>query len=544
VSGAAKEGGTMFARGSRIAAIGVVLIVAAAACTGTSTERSTPSGSAATSATLNYNVNSQVMIGWDPSTGYSNEIIAMNNMYEQLTRYNSETQQVDPLLATEWSTSDDGLTWTFTIRQGVTFHSGRTLTAEDVKASIDRTMQVNGGAAYIWGPVKSIDAPSADTVVFNLKYPAPIDLIASADYAAYIFDTKAAGGQDLGKWFEQGHEAGTGPYTLESWNKGQETELRLKAYTDYWGGWDGAHYSRYVFTVTPEATTAAQLLRSGQATIVERMTPQLWQTFQNQDGFTTTNEASWQTLLAMLNTASGPLADVNVRRAVASAIDYDGMIAALHGGAQLISGYVPPGLWGHSDDLPNPTFDQSKAQDLLDQAGYGPNGKPMDLTLTYTQGDADEQLVGQLIKSDLAKLNINVDVRPLAWPAQWAKAKSANEADRQDILLFYWWPDYADPYSWFINLFHTEDKPFFNLTYYSDPKLDQMIDSVESLAATDREQAVSTYQTMQEMLLQSMPAISLYTQVYQKAMQSSVSGFVDNPAYPNVVFGYDLQPTA
>jgi peptide/nickel transport system substrate-binding protein len=216
----------------------------------------------------------------------------------------------------------------------------------------------------------------------------------------------------------------------------------------------------------------------------------------------------------------------------------------LHGGAQLISGYVPPGLWGHSDDLPNPTFDQSKAQDLLDQAGYGPNGKPMDLTLTYTQGDADEQLVGQLIKSDLAKLNINVDVRPLAWPAQWAKAKSANEADRQDILLFYWWPDYADPYSWFINLFHTEDKPFFNLTYYSDPKLDQMIDSVESLAATDREQAVSTYQTMQEMLLQSMPAISLYTQVYQKAMQSSVSGFVDNPAYPNVVFGYDLQPTA
>jgi peptide/nickel transport system substrate-binding protein len=133
-------------------------------------------------------------------------------------------------------------------------------------------------------------------------------------------------------------------------------------------------------------------------------------------------------------------------------------------------------------------------------------------------------------------------VRGLAWPAQWGKAKSSDPAERQDILLFYWWPDYADPYSWFINLFHTEDKPFFNLSYYSNPKLDQMIDSVESLAATDRDQAISTYQTMQEMLLADMPAISLYTQVYQKAMQSSLGGFLDNPAYPNVVFGYDLQP--
>jgi peptide/nickel transport system substrate-binding protein len=529
--------------GRHLAALVAVVALAAAACSGTSTQKSSPSGSAGTNATLNYDVNSQVMIGWDPSTGYSNEIIAMNNMYEQLTRYNAQTQQVDPLLATKWTSSGNGLTWTFTIRQGVTFHTGRAMTAADVKASIERTMQINDGAAYIWGPVKSIDAPDPQTVTFHLKYPAPIDLIASADYAAYIFDTKAAGGQDLGKWFEAGHEAGTGPYQLDSWNKGQETELRLKAFPDYWGGWDGAHYARYVFTVTPEATTAAQLLRSGQATIVERMTPQLWQTFQGQDGFATTDEPSWQTLLAMLNTASGPLADVNVRRAVASAIDYQGMISALHGGADQISGYVPPGLWGHSDQLPNPTYSPDQARQLLEQAGYGPGGKPMDLTLTYTQGDADEQLVGQLIKSDLGKLNVNVDVRGLAWPAQWGKAKSSNASDRQDILLFYWWPDYADPYSWFINLFHTEDKPYFNLSYYSDPRLDHMIDSVESLAATDRERAVAQYRTMQDVLLQSMPAVSLYTQVYQKAMQSSVHGFVDNPAYPNVVFGYDLQPT-
>ncbi len=526
--------------GRRIAVMAIVLGVLTVACHGTSTGKGSPSAGAG--ATFTYDVTSQVMIGWDPATGYSNEVIAMNNMYEQLTRYDSTTQQVTPLLATSWQSSPDGLTWTFTLRSGVKFHTGRTMTSEDVKASIDRTIKLNGGAAYIWGPVDSIDAPSPDTVIFHLKYPAPLDLIASADYAAYIYDTRAAGSEDLAKWFEQGHEAGTGPYELDQWNKGQEIELRLKAFPDYWGGWNGPHYTRYVFRVTPQATTAAQLLRSGQVSMVERMTPQLWQTFQNQNGFTTTDDPSWQTLLAMLNTSYGPLADERVRQAVASAIDYQGMISALHGGAEQISGFVPPGLWGHVEDLPNPTYDPQRAQQLLAQAGYGPGGKPMTLTLTYVQGDADEELVASLMKSDLAKLNITVDVRPLAWPAQWAKAKSSNPADRQDILLFYWWPDYADPYSWFINLFHTESKPYFNLCYYSNPRLDHMIDTVESEAATDRHKAIATYKEMQELLLKAAPALSLYTQVYQRAMLSSVKGFVENPAYPNVVFAYDLTP--
>ena len=126
-------------RGSwRVACIAVVLTMFGVACQGTSTEKTTPSPGA--NATFTYDVNSQVMIGWDPATGYSNEIIAMNNMYEQLTRYNSQTQQVEPLLATSWTTSSNGLTWTFTLRPGVTFHTGRAMTSADVKASIDRTI--------------------------------------------------------------------------------------------------------------------------------------------------------------------------------------------------------------------------------------------------------------------------------------------------------------------------------------------------------------------------------------------------------------------
>lgn len=492
--------------------------------------------------TFTYSAYSEIVTDWDPATDYSNEVIAMHDIYETLTRYDAQTQEVQPLLAESWSASDDALTWTFTLRPGVTFHTGRPMTAEAVKTAIERTMELGQGAAYIWGAVDSIEAPDDLTVVFHLSYPSPIDLVASGTYAAFIYDTEAAGGQDMHEWFQEGNDAGTGPYAVESWEPGEEFELRLKAYPDYWGGWDGAHYERVEFRVSPEATTAAQLLESGQVDYVQRMTPQLWSTFQDREGFLTTTGSSWQTLFALLNTTSGPLADLNVRLGVAYGIDYQGVMSALQGAAETLSGHVPPGLWGHSDDLPNYTYDPEKAKEYLAQAGYGPDGEPLSLELIYTKGDADEEIVATLMKSNLADLNIDLEVRGLQWQAQWDRGKSADPAERQDIFIFYWWPDYPDPISWFYNLFRTEKEPFFNLSYYSNPTVDQQMDEASSLAATDRDQAIEVYRQIQVQLLEDAPAIPLYNQVYQRAMLSSVGGYTDNPSYPSVVFAYDLTP--
>jgi len=526
----------------RMVAVVAVFAIATAACTGSSTSPSNSgSASAGGDATFSYATFTQVMISWDPSSAYSNEIIAMSNMYETLTRYDSETQEVVPSLATSWTSSKDGKHWSFTLQDGVTFHSGRPMTSADVKASIERTMELGQGAAYIWGAVKSIDTPDDQTVEFTLKYAAPLDLIASADYAAYIYDTQAAGSKDLGKWFAEGNDAGSGPYTVDAWNEGQEVELRLKASPDYWQGWDGAHYDNYVFRVVPTATTSAQLLRDGQVTFAERLTPQLYDSFDGQDGFTAASAASWQTLLALLNTKSGPLADPAVRQALSYAIDWEGMMVALQGAATSLSGVIPPGLWGHVEGI-EPTYDATNAADMLGQAGYGPDGDPLSLTLTYTKGDSDEELVAALMKSDLAKLNVSLDVRGLAWPTQWAKGKSQDLTERQDIFLFYWWPDYADPYSWFINMFHTEEPPFFNLSYYSDPWMDKTMQEAQVVSASDREAAIGLYGQMQDQVIQDMPSLSVYTQQYQRVMLSSVQGYVDNPAYPNVVFAYELTP--
>jgi peptide/nickel transport system substrate-binding protein len=526
-----------------VSAGAVTLTLLAAACSG-SAYHGTKSGGGkahAPSTVFTYDTYTQVMVdGWDPATEYSNGIIAMSNMYETLTRYNPVTHKVDPLLATSWSHSSNGLSWTFQLRHGVHFHTGRLMTAQAAKAAILRTKKLNGGAAYIWGAVKSIDTPAQYTMVFHLSYPSPLALEASADYSAYIYDTQAVGNGSLMKWLNTPHDAGTGPYTLQSWNNGQELEVILKAFPGYWGGWKGPHYKKVVFRVVPQDTTAAQLLRSGQVNFVEQMSPTQWKSLQGASGVKLVSSPSWQNLLAQLNAPALPEA---VRQAISYATNYRGIVAALSGAAVPSSGIVPAGLFGHFTNLPSYSYDPGKAAKLLNSAGYGPGKKKLNLSLTYTAGDSNEQVVATLLKSSLAKLNVNLSVQPLAWATQWGKGKSAKASARQDIFMEYWWPDYADPYSWFVNLLLSEKQPFFNLSYYSNPGLDKQINHVESLVATDPSAGSALYRTMQVEILKQAPIVFMYNANYQYAMTKTFSGFQVNPAYPNVIFAYNLKPT-
>jgi peptide/nickel transport system substrate-binding protein len=527
-------------------AIGAVIIAAALALAGCG-ETKKPSGGAPVSKggdrTFTYSDNNEIMVGWDPATSYSNENIAMANMYEQLVRYDSEAKKTVPLLADSWSSDNGGKRWTFKLHPGVRFHTGRPADAAAAKAAIERTMKLNQGAAYEWSAVKQISAPDATTLVFDLSYPAPLDLIASSGYAAYIYDTKAAPKKQLAKWFAAGHDAGTGPYTVQQWNKGADVELRLKQFEDYWRAWKGDHYTRMVFRHVPRDTTAAQLLESGDVTFVSRLQPQLWERMKSTRGVKASSVASFQNLLIMLNTASGPLKDVRVRRAVAAAMDYDGLLSALKGAGEPAHGVIPDGLIGYDDGIQQ-TQDTDEAKAQLAAAGYGPGKKPLTLTLTHAEGDDDEALSASILKSDLAQLSVKVDVRPMQWTSQWDKAKSADRSKRQDIFMFYWYPDYADPFSWFTNLFHSASPPNFNLSYLKDAKVDSTIDSLQEQTAVDPDKAAATYRSLQQTLIGDAVAPVLYVQKSLRSYRDEFTGYVDNPAYSNVVFAYDLKPAS
>jgi peptide/nickel transport system substrate-binding protein len=528
-----------------VLASAVAAMLALSACTGGTVRGAgdeTSGGSGSANSTFVYAANLDVVTDWDPATSYSNELIAMENIYESLTKYNNTTQKVEPRLATSWSSADGGTTWTFTLRSGVKFHSGRSMDATAAKEAIERTIALKGGPAYIWDSVSSIETPEPTSLVFHLKYPAPLDLISSSAYAAYIYDTTAAGTADLTTWFGTGKDAGTGPYQIADWAKGQETEVRLAAYPDYWGGWKGKHYTTVEYRVTPQLTTAWQLLQRGDVNFVERLNPQLFaEAEKNEQGLQTSSTSSFQNLLALFNTSHGPMTDPLVRKAVQGVIDSDGLLSALKGADSPATGLVPEGLLGHTKDL-GLTHDVPGAKALLAQAGYGPD-KPLTLEMTYAQGDDDQQLFATLLASALDEVGVKLHAQPLQWNAQWDRGKSADPAERQDIFVMYWYPDYADPYSWFINIFHGANPPSFNLTYLSDPSIDAQIDALPQLTANDRSGAEKAYVDLQRELIQDQAVVApLYVQQYQRAYSANVGGYTDNPAYPNVVFAHDLTP--
>jgi peptide/nickel transport system substrate-binding protein len=538
--------------GSSSTAAPAVSAPASAAASQAASQAPSPAASAAaTNQTFTYASHTQVVTDLDPATSYSNEVIAMHDIYESLTYYDAVTKKVMPALATSWTSSPDGKTWTFTLRTGVTFHTGRVMDAAAAKAAIERTKTINQGAGYIWGAVSNIVAKDPQTLVFTLDYAAPLDLIASANYAAYIYDTQAAGAPATGSgasdaalvaWFKTGKDAGTGPYTIASWKPGDEFELTLSKYDAYWGGWQAPHYTQVVYRVVPEVTTAAQLAQSGDVSYVDRLTPQLIASLKGNASLQVVETPSFQNLVALLNTASGPLKDPNIRKAVAKAFDVNGIVTALGGSVVAAKGVIPPGLIGYSDSLTGTGLDLAGAASLLAASGYGPSGKPLTLTATIVSGDTDLQLVTTSLKSNLAKLNVTLNVQALQWQAQWDEAKSSDVAKRQDVFLMYWWPDYADPFSWFISLFHSESTPNFNLAYYSNPKLDAEIDGIQALEATNRDAADAEYVTMQQQLIDDAVVVVPYVQNYQRVLQASVGGFVDNPAYAQVVFAYNLTP--
>ena len=229
-------------------ASGSALLVLLAACGGSAHPASQQQAS---NQVFTYDTSSPVMVnGWDPATEYSDGILAMSNMYETLTRYDTATHTIKPLLATSWSTSANGLTWTFHLRQGVHFHTGRLMTARAAAAAILRTEKLGGGAARM-GRGKEHRRASTYTMVFHLKYPSPLDLQASSRTGVPPTTPAAAGSGSLTKWFNTPHDAGTGRYELQTWNKGQEFEVILKAFPGYWSSSSGPHFKKVVFRVVP-----------------------------------------------------------------------------------------------------------------------------------------------------------------------------------------------------------------------------------------------------------------------------------------------------
>jgi peptide/nickel transport system substrate-binding protein len=472
---------------------------------------------------------------WDPAVEFSNGVMILHNVYETLLCYEPLEDTFTPLLATDYTHSDDGLTWTFHIRQGVKFHDGTELDSNAVKFSIERTIKIGKGATFIWDPVDKIETPDKFTVVFKLKYPAPMDLIVSSAYAAFIV-SPAAAQNNPDDWFTQGNECGTGPYKLESQKMGEE--VILTKFGDYWKGWQGKHFDKIYYKKVSEDTSRRQMLEKGDADWTMELTSEDIEALKTNPNVTIEVNPSFENLLGFFNTEKAPLNNKLVRQALSYAFPYEDVVKYAMGGyAEQAKGPVPKGLWGHGGNLFQYSYNLDKAKELLTQAGY-PNGG-LKFLATYNSGDETEKKVCELYKSELAKLNIELEIRGMPWESQWELAKATNPNDRQDIFFMYWWPDVTTPYTYLFNLYHSQPETVFNFNYINDPELDKLIDDANTQAGIDRTTAAQMFIDAQKKIIDEAYGLFAYDKKYVRPFNKSLKGYKDNPSYPHVIFFYD-----
>jgi peptide/nickel transport system substrate-binding protein len=474
---------------------------------------------------------------WDPAASYSTEIAYFTNFYEGLVRATppGSAKPFEPLLATSWKASADGLVWTFFLRKGVKFHDGSPFNADAVKYSFDRTKKLALGAAFILDPIKEIRVVDDLTVEFRLSSAAPLDRIVASSYGAWIYSPAATKDKPR-EWFEEGREVGTGPYVLDSWKPDQQ--MVMNKFDGYWGGWKQPCVERVAIAIVKDAVVMQNMLESGQADIVTLVPTESLDRVDKRADCRVLIGPSFMNYAIHINTKRPPLDNVLVRQAISYAIPYKDIIRVSVSdrlGRQSV-GPIPEGEFGHDSNLMQYTYDLAKAKDLMKKAGLA-DGIKRPLVFTYAAENAAHAAYAPLVKESLAKIGIDVDVRPIMWNSQWEMMKG-DPAKAQDLGALLWWPTLNDAFETLSSLWHSEAAPFFNFAYYKNAEFDALVD--KAYVASSSADTVKMYQQAQEILLRDAPSVYLFDVVNAVPMRKNVQGYVINPSYPKAMYFYGV----
>ncbi len=474
----------------------------------------------------------------DPGKIYEvNDQAAQNLLYDPLYQIpdGANLTAIEPLGAADVPTmSADGLTATIKLRDGMKFHnSGNVATSADWVFSIQRLANLKGNPSFLFTDFfESIAAVDPLTIELKLKAPnaALLAILVSAPFA--VIDSVVAkehGGTDaadadqtdtLTDWINEGNSLGTGPYKLTGWDP--NTEVTLEANTDYWG--EAPQFDRVIFRNVDDLNTQLQLLETGEADLAYSIDPDsLSKVTDNPDLQIIEGPSLAFEYLALNTTADvgGPLANKSLRQAIASAIDYDGIIAGLLGGAGVRPAtIVPLGLQGADVVEPKKWVqDLTKAQSLFDASGLG----SAEISLTYdaggsTPGGVSREILASKLQSDLQQINgLTVKLVPMDPTQRFADYR----AGKLQFVMSDWAPDYADV--------HTYAEPFGHSgggaakrVGYSNPDVDTLLD--QGIVEPDPAKRTDLYAQVQEIMIDDVPFIVEFQPSYRMPAVKSVTG--------------------
>ncbi|HEV2359450.1 MAG TPA: ABC transporter substrate-binding protein [bacterium] len=456
----------------------------------------------------------------EPAVGTGPFQAIMNAMYEGLVAWNDKGQVV-PQLATSWKPSADGRTWTFALRPGVKFHDGTPLTAEAVRATVDRIFDRSVPATrrgnYLL--IKDVAAVDEHTVRFTTDPPNPDFPLLMADVSAKIISPAAVRqyGQDFGR-----HPVGTGPFKFEEWVPNDH--VSATANPEYWG--PKPRMRRLVYRPIPEPAARVIVLKTGEADAVLNLppadVPALRQTF----GLYV--RATPSQTIAELETADTkpPFSDVRVRRALNMAIDQDAIVKGIMKGfARSLHSPGVPGLWG-SFDFPPFRYDPDRARRMLAEAGYA-SGMHVTVNLTSGRWAGDAQVV-QAVQGYWANVGVQMTIREMAFADLLAFSSSDPDGRPGTATCLLKGSPFID-----YHLYRMYDSAATNVpatqqrTGYANPKVDALI--AAERRTFDPAARLPILKEAQGLIWQDQPIIYLLQLVNIWGARNGVSGFTVLP---------------
>lgn len=434
----------------------------------------------------------------DPSNAWGPEADVFAQIYETLTSYNSTTGELEPGLATLWEHNEDATEWTFQLREGITFHDGTALTAEAVKASLERNA-LGDGPAYLYTEYEGIEAVDPLTVRITLSAPQPLDWMFSAGWGAYILSPESV--KQPQEWFESGQGAGTGPYRWVSYSPGEEAVI--ERYPDYWGGWEAGQATRVVISFVGDAVTRQQLLEAGQADITWALPTHSLPALAENPDIKLFNYPHLAARMVIFNNLKAPTDNALVRQALAAAFPVDQAIATTYGGD---AGYVTKNVssfaakvLGGAVDGDGYTYDLDRARELLAEAGYPDGGISFELVIPNTVPDQLQD--GELWKASLAEIGVELEL--LNVDSNQYEAIQQAPAEERPALFTSWTPDYPSPQNEMFAKFGSTSSG--NDSSYSNPEFDALLAEGVELMASDRDAAMATFAEANAILFRDMP---------------------------------------
>ena len=479
--------------------------------------------------TLVFATNMSDLITLDPATMYAwTGILIVHNLYQTLVQYEgTDLSVIKPGLAEKWDIKDAGDHWevTFNLRSVAKFASGNGITADDVVYSFQRVIALKQGPSYLFasniGLTKdSFKAVDPQTVVITLpKTASPQVFLSILTFTVgSIVDSKEVRAHeangDMGNGWLLDHSAGSGPYTVDHWTK--EVEVLLKTNPNY-GATQPAVANVLVRHVL-ESTNQQFGLERGDIDIARNLSPDQIAALKGKPGVTTTTGDSMLLVYIGMNQSVAALADKNVREALRTAIDYDGLVNdLLKGNARKVQTLVPQGLMGYNPDAPFQA-DPQKAKSLLQQAGQGNLTLELLCPTGTAPGGAAWADIAAKLQSDFANAGITINIKQ----TQYSTLYDTYRANKHQLIMVEWGPDFPDP--------DANVGPFTEFDINSIATRQGWKDAIGDKAKAaalllDLTQREAAYKDITDYVLHNGPYAVLYQPTEVFGLRSNVKGF-------------------